>query len=87
MRSWAQETYADARDWGVTGSTLADRTEHLQDYFQHGELFAQADRKASTAARDFIASTYTPVGNWLSRPLPSCNPAPSGTASRTSRCR
>ena len=26
-------------------------------------MFAQADRKASTAARDFIASTYTPVGN------------------------
>ena len=63
VRFWAQETYADARDWGVTGSALADRTEHLQDYFQHGELFAQADQKASTAARDFIASTYTPVGN------------------------
>lgn len=63
VRFWAQETYADARTWGVAGSTLAERTAHLQDYFQHAELFAQADRKASPAARDFIESTYTPVGN------------------------
>ena len=63
VRFWAQETYADSRNWGVDGSALADRTAHLEDYFQHGELFAQADRKASAAARDFIASTYTPVGN------------------------
>jgi hypothetical protein len=63
VRFWAQETYADSRSWGVDGSALADRTAHLEDYFQHGELFAQADRKVSAAARDFIASTYTPVGN------------------------
>jgi hypothetical protein len=63
VRFWAQETYADARNWGVPGSTLADRTAHLEDYFQHGERFAQADRKTSAAARDFIASTYTPVGS------------------------
>jgi hypothetical protein len=63
VRFWAQETYGDARNWGVAGSTLAGRTAHLEDYFQHGELFAQADRKASAAARDFVASTYTPVGN------------------------
>jgi hypothetical protein len=63
VRFWAQETYADARTWGVAGSTLADRTTHLQDYFQHAALFAQADQKASQAAREFIASTYTPVGN------------------------
>ena len=63
VRFWAQETYADARNWGVADSTLADRTAHLRDYFQHGALFAQADQKASQAARDFIASTYTPVGN------------------------
>jgi hypothetical protein len=63
VRFWAQETYADARNWGVPGSTLSDRTMYLEDYFQHGELFVQADRKASAAARDFIASTYTPLGN------------------------
>jgi hypothetical protein len=63
VRFWAQETYADARNWGVAGSTLADRTAHLADYFQHAALYAQADRNASQAARDFIASTYTPVGN------------------------
>lgn len=63
VRFWAQETYADARNWGVAGSTLADRTAHLDDYFQHAALFAQADRKTSAAAGDFIASTYTPLGS------------------------
>jgi hypothetical protein len=63
VRFWAQETYADARTWGAAGSTLDDRTAHLENYLQHGALFVQADRKASAAARDFIAATYTPVGN------------------------
>ena len=88
VRFWAQETYADSRSWGVAGSTLADRTAHLEDYFQHGERFAQADRKASAAARDFIASTYTPVGNsayaWTA---PELNPGGIGFGFTNPTCR
>jgi hypothetical protein len=75
VRFWAQETYADARNWGVAGSTLDDRTAHLEDYLEHADLFAQVDPKASSAARDFLATAYTPVGNssWP-QPAPELNP-------------
>jgi len=63
VRFWAQETYADARTWGVDGSTLADRAAHLNDYFQHGQRLAAVDPDASEAARTFLAATYTPVAN------------------------
>jgi HYR domain-containing protein len=63
VRFWAQETYADARTWGVDGSTLPDRAAHLNDYFQHAERLAAVDPDASEAARAFLAATYTPVAN------------------------
>ena len=61
VRFWAQETYADARSWGVAGSTLAERTAYLSDYFLHGSRLAAAG--ATDAARVFFATAYTPVGN------------------------
>jgi HYR domain-containing protein len=63
VRFWAQETYADARSWGVPGSFLADRAAHLNDYFQHADRLAEVDPEASPAARSFLVSAYTPVAN------------------------
>ena len=63
VRFWAQETYADARAWGVAGSTLDDRTAHLDDYFEHGLLLAEAGPGSTDAALSFLEGAYTPVGN------------------------
>ena len=63
VRFWAQETYADARTWGVAGSTLDDRIVHLDDYFEHGALLAEAGPGSTDAARSFLEGAYTPVGN------------------------
>jgi hypothetical protein len=74
VRFWGQETYADARSWGVTGSSLADRTQHLNDYFQHGSLLAEAGPGASNAARSFLRAAYTPMGNMAyPQPAPELN--------------
>lgn len=56
---WAQETYADARAWGVDGASLADRTAALNAYFLHGSKLAANDAAASS----FFAHAYTPLGN------------------------
>jgi len=63
VRFWAQETYADSRNWGVPGSSLADRAAHLNDYFQHAERLVDVDPEVSSAARTFLAAAYTPVAN------------------------
>jgi HYR domain len=63
VRFWAQETYADTRNWGVPGSSLADRAAHLNDYFQHANRLAEVDPDASPAARAFLAATYMPIAN------------------------
>ena len=60
---WAQETYADASAWGVAGSTLAERSAYLNDYFLHALRAAQRGDGSTAAARAFFANTYTPVGN------------------------
>ena len=60
---WAQETYADASAWGVAGSTLAQRSAYLNDYFLHALRAAQRGDGSTDAARAFFANTYTPVGN------------------------
>jgi hypothetical protein len=60
---WAQETYADASAWGVAGSTLAERSAYLNDYFLHALRAAQRGDGSTAAARAFFATTYTPVGN------------------------
>jgi len=63
VRFWAQETYADARLWGVEGSTLAQRSAFLNDYFQHGNRLAAAGVPGTDAARAFFANAYTPLAN------------------------
>src|SRR5262249_7865885 len=77
VRFWAQETYADARSWAVAGSTLDERTAHLDDYLEHASRFAQVDPRASSAARDFLAAAYTIVGN-ASWPQPAPELSPNG---------
>jgi hypothetical protein len=60
---WAQETYADARAWGVAASPLAERTAYLNDYFLHGLRVAADGDDATAAARAFFAGAYVPIGN------------------------
>ena len=68
---WGQETYADARNWGVAGSTLAQRAAYLADYFEHGKRLAAAGDGSTDAARAFFAAAYTPIGNAAFRqPIP-----------------
>jgi hypothetical protein len=60
---WAQETYADARAWGVAGSPLAERTAYLNDYFLHGLRVAADGDDATAAARAFFAAAFVPIAN------------------------
>ena len=60
---WAQETYADARAWGKVGSSLAERTGYLNDYFLHGLRVAAQGNDATAAARAFLAGAYIPLAN------------------------
>lgn len=63
VRFWAQETYADARLWGVAGSTLDQRVAYLNDYFLHGKRLAAVAGGSTSAASDFFANAYTPLAN------------------------
>jgi hypothetical protein len=62
VRAWAQETYADARAWGVAGASLDQRAARLNDYFLHG-INVAVEGDATAAARMFFANAYTPLGN------------------------
>lgn len=57
VRFWAQETYADARSWGVDGASVDTVASYLNDYYLHGK------RLATGAAADFFAHAYVPLGN------------------------
>jgi hypothetical protein len=63
VRFWAQETYADARRWGVAGSPLDQRAAHLLDYFLHGSRLATVADGSTSAANAFFANAYTPLAN------------------------
>jgi hypothetical protein len=58
---WAQETYADARAWGVSGAALAERTAYLNDYLLHGLRVAEEGNDETGAARSFLDDAYVPV--------------------------
>ena len=60
---WAQETYADARSWGVAGVPLDVRTAYLNDYFLHGLRVAADGDDATAAARTFLEGAYIPLAN------------------------
>lgn len=63
VKVWAQETYADARTWGVDGSSVVDRAAALNAYFLHAQKLAANGGEAMTAVRSFFAHAYTPLGN------------------------
>ena len=63
VSTWAQETYADARAWGVAGASLAERTSYLSDYFLHGQRVAEEGNDATGAARAFFDDAYVPLAN------------------------
>jgi hypothetical protein len=60
---WAQETYADARAWGVAGAPLAERTAYLDDYLLHAQRVAEEGNDATDAARSFLDDAYVPLAN------------------------
>jgi hypothetical protein len=66
---FAREAYADARRWGVAGSSLPQRAEHLSDYFHHLFNLAEDGPDEIEAARRFLRRTFMPFGNatWPAR--------------------
>jgi hypothetical protein len=70
VRFWAQEAYADVRAWGVAGTTLAERTAYLNDYFLHGLRVTTVGGAETEAARAFFENAYTPIGNAVYRNPP-----------------
>jgi len=63
VSTWAQETYADPRAWGVMGKSREERTPYLNDYFLHGIRFADQGNDATEAARVFLQRTYLSLAN------------------------
>lgn len=49
---WAQETNADARTWGVDGSTLTQPSANLNDCVLHGVRLAAAGDGRTEGPRD-----------------------------------
>jgi hypothetical protein len=66
---FAREAYADARRWGVAGSSLAERERSLDDYQQHLVRLAADGPARSWAAQDFLDRTFLPLlnGTWPAR--------------------
>jgi len=66
---FAREAYADARRWGVTGSSLPERAEHLSDYFHHLLNLAEDGPEEVESARRFLRRAFMPFGNatWPAR--------------------
>lgn len=60
---FANEVYASALNWGVSGAPLARRAESLNDYFHHMTALAEAGPPSAEAARRFLRRTYLPLGN------------------------
>ena len=66
---FAREAYADARYWGVAGSSLHEREEHLNDYFMHFVRLANDGPAAVEPARLFLRDRFLPFANatWPAR--------------------
>jgi hypothetical protein len=63
VRFWAQEVYGDARRWGVPGTDVATRRDHLNDFLQHAAHLASVAPSQFGGARAFLAQAHTPIGN------------------------
>ena len=66
---FAREAYADARRWGVAGSSLHEREEHLNDYFMHLIKLADDGPAEVEPARRFLRDRFVPFVNatWPAR--------------------
>jgi hypothetical protein len=60
---FANEVYASALNWGVSGAPLARRAESLNDYFHHMTTLAEAGPPSADAARTFLRRTHLPLAN------------------------
>lgn len=63
VRFFAQEAYADARAWGVAGSSRNERARALEAYLGHVPLRAAAGGDATAAATAFLDRTFVPLLN------------------------
>jgi hypothetical protein len=63
VRFFAQETYADAVDWGVAEAPRNTRAAYLNDYFEHLARLAEADPRGETEAARFLRAAYVPLMN------------------------
>jgi hypothetical protein len=60
---FAREAYADARRWGVSGSSLRQREKHLNQYFMHLVRLADDGPDEVESARRFLRRTFLPLTN------------------------
>jgi hypothetical protein len=66
---FAREAYADARRWGVAGSSLTEREKHLNQYFMQLVRLANDGPDEVETARRFLAGRFLPFVNatWPAR--------------------
>jgi hypothetical protein len=62
VRFWAQETYADARNWGVDAPRNT-RAEYMNDFLHHVAVLADAGPDSIATARDFLRRKHVPLAN------------------------
>ena len=60
---FANEVYASALNWGVSGAPRARRAEYLNDYFHHMTILAEEGPPSADAARKFLRRTHLPLAN------------------------
>jgi hypothetical protein len=60
---FAYETYGDARDYAVAGSSPQQRRDALVQYLGHVETLANVGPDAAAAARSVLQQTYSTFGN------------------------
>src|SRR5581483_231826 len=63
VADWSQEVYGDFRNYGVAGSSLAQRRDALDDFLQHVQRVANAGPSDVSTARTFLQTAYSPLAN------------------------
>jgi hypothetical protein len=63
LRWLAVEAYPDVRNWGVSGSSPAERRRHLEDYLFHVLELVRSGPTDVDVARAFMERAYLPLAN------------------------
>ena len=63
VADWSQELYGDFRNYGVVGSTLSSRRDHLNDFLQHKLVLAGVGPETVASARSYLQAAYSPLAN------------------------